>query len=127
MKLIIAVEFGSTGALETSVFHRLSLGKGTNPLRLPPCPTVIALQADGAGPPPPPPPPPPFAPVPCKFTEGEELLPGFGFSTEIPNVPADDAVPAAVSFVEETKVVASADPANNTCAPLTKPLPFTVR
>lgn len=107
-----------------SVFHGLSLGKGTKPLRLPPCPTVIALHADGAGPPPPPPP--PFAAVTCKFAEVEELLPGFGFSTEIPNEPADDAVPVAVSFAEETKLVASADPANSTFAPLTKPLPFTV-
>jgi hypothetical protein len=35
-------------------------------------------------------------------------------------------VPAAVSCVDDTKVVASGAPARSTCAPLTYPLPFTV-
>jgi len=32
MKLMMLVELGSTGVDEISVFHRLSEGKGTNPL-----------------------------------------------------------------------------------------------
>src|SRR5580704_9720202 len=44
MKLIIALEFGSTGALEMLVFHRLLDGKGTKPLRLVSCPTAIPAQ-----------------------------------------------------------------------------------
>jgi hypothetical protein len=33
MKLMIAEEFASTGAVEISLFQRLSLGNGTNPCR----------------------------------------------------------------------------------------------
>ena len=44
----------------------------------------------------------------------------------IEEVPAVSAEPVAVSFVAETKVVLSAAPANKTCAPLTKLLPFIV-
>lgn len=46
MKLIIAAEFGSTGAEEISVFQRLSDGKGTNPLRLAPCPLDMLPQLE---------------------------------------------------------------------------------
>src|SRR6266852_4420825 len=45
MKLMMASEFASTGAPEISVFQRLSLAKGRNPLRLAPCPVLMALHA----------------------------------------------------------------------------------
>src|SRR5271166_4231643 len=41
---MMLAEFESTGALEISVFQRLLAAKGTNPLRLVSCPTVIPLQ-----------------------------------------------------------------------------------
>ena len=41
-------------------------------------------------------------------------------------VPADASLPVAVSWVEDTKVVASGAPARRTWAPLAYPLPFTV-
>src|ERR1700733_5232761 len=44
MKLMIAAELGSTGALVISRFHALSLGKGRNPLRLAPRPRLMLLQ-----------------------------------------------------------------------------------
>src|SRR5437660_11682107 len=44
MKLMMLSELGSTGAVETSVFHRLELGNGTKPFRLAPWPTLIPLQ-----------------------------------------------------------------------------------
>lgn len=94
MKLMIAAEFGSTGAFEISVFHRLSDGNGTNPFKLASWPGVIALHAGGGGgggfPP-------PLFDVTCKFTEPDAALPGFGFVTTIAKVPALAAVPVAVS------------------------------
>jgi len=42
------------------------------------------------------------------------------------NVPADASLPAAMSWVDDTKVVASGAPARRTWAPLAYPLPFTV-
>src|SRR5690348_10369348 len=45
MKLTMAPELGSTGEPEMSCFQRLSLAKGTNPLRLAPCPVLMAPQA----------------------------------------------------------------------------------
>src|SRR5690349_10471796 len=45
MKLIMALEFESTGAAETSLFQRLSAGNGTKPLRLAPWPVLIAPHA----------------------------------------------------------------------------------
>ena len=45
MKVMMASEFASTGELEISAFQRLSLAKGRNPLRLAPCPVLMALQA----------------------------------------------------------------------------------
>jgi hypothetical protein len=44
MKLMIASELGSTGALAMLVFHRLLVRKGTNPFRLPSGPNEIPLQ-----------------------------------------------------------------------------------
>src|ERR1039458_6368036 len=44
MKLMIAFEFGSSGALEMLVFQRLLVGKGMNPFKLAPCPRLIRLQ-----------------------------------------------------------------------------------
>ncbi len=57
----------------------------------------------------------------------ELLTPGAGFTTVTVTLPACDAlaVPEAVSSVAETNVVVSAVVPNITCAPLTKPLPFT--
>ena len=39
-------EFGSTGALETSVFQAFVLVNGTKPLKLPPMPRLMPLQAE---------------------------------------------------------------------------------
>jgi len=64
MKLMIALEFESTGDPETSWFQRLSLPKGRNPLRLAPCPVLIALQALWVAPEPDPPEPEPPEPLP---------------------------------------------------------------
>src|ERR1700735_22652 len=125
MKLIIAAEFGSTVAFAIFWFHALSAGKGRNPLRLPPCPRLIALQAlaggggGGGGFP-------PDCEVTVTLMLAEVLLPGFGLLTLTPNIPALASEPVAVSFVDETKVVVTAAPPNNTCAPLTKLLPVTV-
>lgn len=118
MKLMIAVEFGSTAAEEISLFHKLSAGNGTNPFRLALCPRLIALQLGGGVPPP--------VEVTCKIWEAEVALPGFGFMTATANDPADACVPVAVSWVDDIKVVASGAPARSTSAPLTNPLPFTV-
>src|SRR5215470_20026465 len=60
--VIIEFEFGSTGAEEISVFQRLLLVNGTNPLRLAVGPVDIPLQA--RLPPPVPGPLPPFPPPP---------------------------------------------------------------
>ena len=58
--------------------------------------------------------------------EPDALPPGFGLLTLTPNIPADASEPVAVSCVAETKVVASAEPPKETCAPFTKWLPLTV-
>lgn len=123
MKLISAVEFGSIGAEEMSLFQRLSAGNGMKPLRLPPWPGVITLQAlggggggGGGG----------ALEVTCTFIAFDVLAPGLGFWTATEIVPAVEAVPVAVSFVAETKIVLIAAPANKTCAPLTKLLPLIV-
>jgi hypothetical protein len=47
---MIEDEFGSTGADETSTFQAFVAGNGTEPLKLPPMPTVIPLQAEAAVP-----------------------------------------------------------------------------
>jgi hypothetical protein len=96
----------------------LSAGNGTNPFRLALCPRLILLQLGGGFP--------PLVEVTCKFWEADVALPGLGFITATANVPADDSLPVALSCVDDTKVVASGEPARSTCAPLTNPLPFTV-
>ena len=62
--------------------------------------------------------------VTCRFCALDVALPGLGFVTVTANVPAEAALPLAVSCVEEMNVVARGVPARTTCAPLTKPLPF---
>jgi hypothetical protein len=42
MKAMMLAEFGSTGDVEMSVFHALSLGNGTKPLRSAPGPMLIS-------------------------------------------------------------------------------------
>jgi hypothetical protein len=64
--------------------------------------------------------------VTCKICDADVALPGLGFITAMENVPADASLPVAVSCVDDTKFVASGEPARSTCAPLTNPLPFTV-
>jgi len=66
MKLMMAVDAGSTGLPEISLFQRLSDGNGITPLRFAPAPVAIALHElvfaepapplDGPGPLPVPPP-----------------------------------------------------------------------
>lgn len=60
------------------------------------------------------------------FRDAEVALPGLGFSTAIENVPGLDTLPVEVNCVEDTKVVASAEPSKSSCAPLANPLPFAV-
>lgn len=117
MKLMIAAEFGSTGAEEMSLFQRLSGGNGTNPFRLALGPRLISLQLGGGFP--------PLVAVTCKIWDAEVALPGLGFITATENVPAEVSLPVAVSCADDTKVVASGEPARSTCAPLTNPVPFT--
>ena|SRR5260221_547147 len=69
---------------------------------------------------------PPLEDVTCKFCELEMALPGFGFKIVTEKFPADAAFPLAVNCVAETNVVASGEPENRTCAPLTNPLPLAV-
>jgi hypothetical protein len=64
--------------------------------------------------------------VTCRFSALEVALPGLGLVTVTANVPADAALPLAVSCVEDMKTVVSGMPAKTTCAPLTKPPPFAV-
>ena len=96
-------------------------GNGTKPLRLAPCPALIALQAEdgggGGGEP---------EEVTCKFCALEMLLVAPGLLTVIGKEPVVVAVPAAVNCVAETKVVGRGEPANKTCEPETKPPPVTV-
>ena len=113
----MAGELGSTAAEEMSVFQRLSLGNGRKPFRVAPWPSDIWLQADGSG----------GVPLTWKLRAEDWLLPGSGFSTTTEKVPADAALPVAVSCVEETKVVEIAEPLSSTCAPETNLLPLTVR
>lgn len=89
MKLMIAVELGSTGAEEMSWFHRLSDGNGTNPFRLALCPRPIPEQLGGGLP--------PVVEVTCKIREMEVALPGLGFITATEKFPATDSLPVAVS------------------------------
>src|ERR1700676_160808 len=110
-----AAEFASTGAAEISLFHRLSLGNGTNPFKLAPGPTDMPLQELVC-----------VDPCTWKSTLGDVLLPGSGFLTLIVNVPTAAAFPVAVSCVGEFTVVGSAVPLKSTCAPAANLLPVTV-
>jgi hypothetical protein len=83
MKLIMALELGSTGEVEISLFQRLSLAKGTKPLRLAPCPVLMALQAPWLPPPDPEPEPPP---------DPEPLPPPEPLPEPEPDPPDDDNV-----------------------------------
>src|SRR5580698_1569739 len=103
MKFIIAPEFGSTGALATFRFHRLSAGKGRKPFKMPPWPVLIPLQALGGGGGGGFPPPPPDCAVTVTLIEPDALLPGLGLLTVTAKVPALVSVPVAVSFAEELK------------------------
>lgn len=116
MKLMMLAELGSTGALVMSVFQRLEERKGTKPLRLAPWPVDICEQAEFC-----------VEPLTWKSSVGEVALPGLGFCTATGKVPAVEALPVAVSWVEETKVVESAELLRRTCAPETKSEPVTVR
>src|ERR1700690_1858042 len=86
MKLMMAPEFASTGEPEMSWFQRLSLPKGRKPLRLAPCPALIALQALWGFPPEPEPP----DPLPPDPLRPPDLLP------PLPELPDDRFEPAAV-------------------------------
>jgi len=92
MKLMMLVELESTGAEEMSLFQRLSEGNGRKPLRLAPWPTDIWEQLEEVC----------VEPLTWKFTEEELLPPGLGFCTAMAKVPAEEAVPVAVSCVAET-------------------------
>src|ERR1700722_2376457 len=109
MKLISAAEFGSTGADEISVFHKLLAGNGTNPPRLPSWPGCMTLHVEGGGGGLP-----LLCEVTCKLIVPEALLPGFGFTTAIAYIPALPSAPVAESCVERVNVVVSATPANCT-------------
>ena len=100
-----------------SLFQRLSEGNGRKPLRPASWPTDICEQLEEVC----------VEPFTWKLSAEEALLPGPGFSTATENVPAEVALPVAVSFVEETNVVARAELLNSTCAPERKLEPVTVR
>src|SRR5437763_17070460 len=96
MKLMIAVELGSTAADEMPSFQRLSGGNGTKPPRLAPWPSDMVLQLEACG-----------EPVTWRWTAPDALLPGFGLLTVTAYSPAEGAVPVAMSWVDEAKVVCS--------------------
>src|SRR5271154_4393405 len=70
-----------------------------------------------------------MVPMTCAFKLFEGLAPGSGLATSTATAPtwATDAVPVAVSWVLETKVVVRLTPPNETVAPLTKSEPVMVR
>ena len=108
MKLMIASEFASTGELEISVFQRLSLANGRNPLRLAPCPVLMAPQAlwlllpEPEPPPDPPPLPDPLPPLPelppDDSVDAPELVPPPQFTHEKANA---STLEAASSLIQE--------------------------
>ena len=114
--MMIAVELGSTGEEEISLFQRLSEGNGRKPLRLAPWPVDIWEQLEVC-----------VDPFTWKLRAEDVEPPGSGFSTATVKVPAEAAFPVAVSCVEETKVVVSVLPERSTLAPFTKPEPVRVR
>src|SRR5690349_11311744 len=103
MKLMMPLEFRSTGAVEISLFHKLSSGKGRKPFKLAPAPGVIPLQVAVW-----------VDPPTCSVTPAELLAPGSGFCTATGIAPAELAFPAAVSCVLELNVVCSAVTPRNT-------------
>jgi len=58
---------------------------------------------------------------------GEETAPGPGFATVTLALPNCEALPVAVSCIDETKFVVRGDPFQSAWAPLTKRLPVRVR
>src|SRR5208283_2610759 len=92
-----------------SLFQRLSEGNGRKPLRLAPWPTDIWEQLEVC-----------WEPFTVRFWAEEELLPGSGFCTVMEKVPAEVALPVAVSFVAESNVVERAVVPRKTRAPETK-------
>lgn len=116
MKLRMLAELESTGEEEMSLFQRLSEGNGRKPLRLAPCPVDMLEQPEVCG-----------EPLTWKLTAVDSELPGSGFCTTTENAPEEEAVPVAVSCVEETNVVEMGALERRTCAPETKLLPVMVR
>src|SRR5215471_275857 len=116
MKLRMFAELESTGEEEISLFQRLSEGNGRKPLRLAPCPVDMLEQPEVCG-----------EPLTWKLTAVDSELPGSGFSTTTENAPEEEAVPVAVSCVEETNVVEMGALERRTCAPETKLPPVMVR
>src|ERR1700730_9464446 len=106
MKAMIAFDLGSTGAEEVSLFQRLSAGKGRNPPRLAPRPRARVLQLEAC-----------VAAVTCRLKLDDVLLPGSGLLTLMAYVPAELAVPLAVSCVADVNVVGSGVAPRRTCAP----------
>ena len=70
-----------------------------------------------------------MAPMTSAFRLFEELAPGSGLATSTATAPtwATEAVPVAVNWVLETKVVVRLAPPNETVAPLTKLEPVMVK
>ena len=114
IKLMSAFEFVSTADAETFSFQALFAGKGTNPFRFAPCPTLIPLQTLAW-----------VLPCTTRLIEDELLAPGFGLLTVTANVPEVVWLPEAVSCVALTNVVLKGAPDRATCAPFTKLLPVT--
>jgi hypothetical protein len=72
-------------------------------LRLAPAPTAMPLQALAC-----------VVEVTWRLILEDVLCPGLGLLTEMANMPAVEAVPVAVSWVAETKVVVRGTPAKRT-------------
>ena len=99
-------ELASTGALEMSLFHKLSLANGMNPFKLAPCPTLMALQALLLPWPPPEPLPEPLPPEPDPLPPLEPPEEGPELAAVPPPHPASAklraSIPATiVSFLTE--------------------------
>ena len=97
------------------MFQRLSAGNGRKPLRLAPWPVLMALQALGLP-----------SELTWRLTPPDAALPGLGFTTVMAKSPAEEAVPVAVSCVEEAKETVRGEAPSLTCAPETKFLPVSV-
>jgi hypothetical protein len=119
MKFMIEAEFGSTLAAEMSWCQKFAALNGTKPFKLAPCPVPIAEQAKGV--------PEPWPLPTCTFTAPEVLPPGAGLLMLTPKMPFVLTVPLAVRVVGDTNVVFIATPAKRIWAPVTNPVPVTVR